>query len=38
MQKSASAAGLEDMDNRTFVPCIGETVASVLGAEYRGGQ
>ncbi len=33
-----ASTGLEDMDNRTFVRSIGETVASILGAQYRGGQ
>lgn len=33
-----ASTGLEDMDNRTFVRSIGETAASILGAQYRGGQ
>ncbi len=32
-----ASTGLEEMDNRTFVRSIGETTASILGAEYRGG-
>ncbi|HEX3288456.1 MAG TPA: helix-turn-helix domain-containing protein [Mycobacterium sp.] len=33
-----AATGLEDMDDRTFVRSVGDTVASILGAEYRGGE
>jgi AcrR family transcriptional regulator len=33
-----ASTGLEDMDNRTFVRSVGETAASILGAQYRGGQ
>jgi AcrR family transcriptional regulator len=33
-----ASTGLEDMDDRTFVRSVGDTVASILGAEYRGGE
>jgi TetR/AcrR family transcriptional regulator, repressor for neighboring sulfatase len=33
-----ASTGLEDMDDRTFARSVGDTVASVLGAPYRGGQ
>jgi TetR/AcrR family transcriptional regulator, repressor for neighboring sulfatase len=33
-----ASTGLEDMDNRTFVRSVGDTVASILGAQYRGGE
>jgi hypothetical protein len=33
-----ASTGLEDMDDRTFVRSGGDTVASILGAEYRGGE
>ena len=33
-----ASTGLEDMDQRTFVRSVGETTASILGAQYRGGQ
>ena len=33
-----ASTGLEDMDDRTFVRSVGETVASILGAQYRGGH
>lgn len=33
-----ASTGLEDMDQRTFVRSVGETAASILGAQYRGGQ
>jgi AcrR family transcriptional regulator len=32
-----ASTGLDDMDNRAFVRSIGETVASILGAQYKGG-
>ena len=33
-----ASTGLEDMDDRTFVRSVGETAASILGAQYRGGH
>lgn len=33
-----ASTGLEDMDDRTFVRSVGETTASILGAQYRGGH
>jgi AcrR family transcriptional regulator len=33
-----ASTGLEDMDDSTFVRSIGQTTASILGAQYRGGQ
>jgi hypothetical protein len=33
-----ASTGLEDMDDSTFVRSIGPTTASILGAQYRGGQ
>jgi AcrR family transcriptional regulator len=32
-----ASTGLEEMDDRTFVRSVGETAASILGAQYRGG-
>jgi AcrR family transcriptional regulator len=33
-----ASTGLEEMDDPTFVRSVGDTIASILGAEYRGGQ
>ena len=33
-----ASTGLEDMDDRAFVRSVGETAASILGAQYRGGH
>lgn len=38
LRASTGLEDLEEMDNRTFVRSIGETVASILGAQYREGQ
>ncbi len=32
-----ASTGLEDMDDRTFARSVGDTVASILVAEYKGG-
>ncbi len=32
-----ASTGLEEMDDRTFVRSVGETAASILGAQYREG-
>ncbi len=32
-----ASTGLDEMDDRTFVRSVGETAASILGAQYRGG-
>ena len=33
-----ASTGLEDLDDRMFASSAGQTVASILGAEYRGGK
>jgi AcrR family transcriptional regulator len=38
LRASTGLADLEEMDDRTFVRSVGETTASILGAQYRGGR
>jgi TetR/AcrR family transcriptional regulator, repressor for neighboring sulfatase len=38
LRASTGLADLDEMDDRTFVRSIGQTAASILGAQYRGGQ
>lgn len=38
LRASTGLEDLEEMNDRTFVRSVGETVASILGAQYRGGQ
>ena len=38
LRASTGLEDLEEMDDRTFVRSVGETVASILGAQYRGGR
>jgi AcrR family transcriptional regulator len=38
LRASTGLENLEEMDDRTFVRSVGDTVASILGAQYRGGQ
>lgn len=33
-----ASTGLEDMEDRTLLRSVGETAASILGAQYRGGH
>ncbi|WNG94453.1 TetR/AcrR family transcriptional regulator [Mycobacterium sp. ITM-2016-00318] len=38
LRASTGLADLDEMDDRTFVRSVGQTAASILGAQYRGGQ
>lgn len=38
LRASTGLDEMEEMDERTFVRAVGQTVAAILGAQYRGGQ